>query len=100
MNYDNRTATAAISSSRTALGNEPSEPTMLGTANELLNYVSTLEQHAYQLRCALFGAAPECASEKRDSPSTLQDILRDACTRSASLCGDLQTIKSRLGLGL
>lgn len=74
----------------------PTEPTTIGIANELLNFIATLESHCSGLRGALFG---EGANDPiRAEPTTLQAVLSDACQRAASLCGDLATIKARLGI--
>lgn len=83
-------------SSRSVNAPTVSEPTMLGVATELLNYVSTLESHSEQLRSVLFGEG-ECGLQ-HVPPTTLQGLLLEACQRTASLCGELATIKNRLGI--
>lgn len=74
----------------------PKEPSMLGRATELLNHVATAELHSASLRSALFGEG-ECDGIHPQIPTSLDGLLKDACTRVASLCGELATIKSRLG---
>lgn len=75
----------------------PTQPTTLGRATELLNHVATAERHSYSLNSALFGIGASSLDPVRAEPTTLDGMLADAATRVASLCGELATIKSRLG---
>lgn len=79
--------------------NEPkaiSEPTIMGRTNELLNHIDTLERHCADMESGLTGRA-QSSEVKRDTPSSLEGMLADATTRTASLCGWMATMKNRLG---
>ncbi len=71
------------------------QPTTLGRANELINYVATLEGHTATLRSTLFGEGEP--GLEPDIPTSLDGMLADACNRVASLCGQLATIKQKIG---
>ena len=73
------------------------EKTTLGRAQELLNWIATLEQHKSVLFGDLFGMGENGDLLKRNEPTNLDSMIADACTRVASLCGDLSTLRNRLG---
>ena len=76
----------------------PSEPTMLAQATGLLNHVAMLEMHTASLRGVLFGEGESDLSKLPVTPaSCLLAMLADTCQRVASLCGELATIKNKLG---
>ena len=73
------------------------QPTVMARLNETLGYIATLERHCADLDSSIFGRASQNALEKRDPPSTLEGMMADACSRAASLCGWLGTLKNGLG---
>ncbi len=73
----------------------PIEPSIMGRLNETLGYIGTLERHFADLDGSIFGRAENSA--KRDTPSTFEGMMADACERAANLCGWIGTIKNGLG---
>lgn len=81
------------------IGPKITEPTTLGRAQETLNHIATLEMHTSHLRSILFGEGESCNNPATE-PSTIDGMLAVACSRVALLCGEVSTIKSRLGVPL
>lgn len=92
----NQTAIPARASFAGPIAPPPNQPTTLGMATELLNQIATLEMHSSNLRQAIFGEGE--SNPPRSEPTTLQGVLADACQRAALLCGEMATLRQRLGI--
>lgn len=73
------------------------EPTLLGRANELLNHISTAQSHCAAIRDDLFGESESDLSGQPKDPTTLAGMMVVATERVACLCGELATLRDRLG---
>ena len=73
------------------------ELTTLGRGSELLNLLATAEKHTAVLRGDLFGEAAQSVQPLPSAATCIDSMLAEAVTRMASLCGELITMRQRLG---
>jgi len=74
----------------------PQESCLHQSADELLKFVSELENKTGRIDDLLFGARPEDPDEIHGVAESLQQKIAEACTRVASLCGLAGTIGNKL----
>lgn len=75
------------------------EPTTKGVANELEKFVSVLEDRIEETFSILFGENNEKANCAL-TPNDIDGLMRNLCERTASCCGSLATLNSRLGVSM
>lgn len=73
----------------------PSDPTLVGRAEELVGYLESAFFETGKMRSSMFGEG-ESGGVTRVPPTTLTGLLARACEQAASLVGELRTINSRL----
>lgn len=73
----------------------PQEPCLHQSADELLKYVSELENKVGRIDDLLFGEGVGNAAIRPDA-TALQQKIAEACTRVACLCGLAGTIGNKL----
>ena len=77
----------------------PSEPGLRSRLIEMLGYISEAENLQRDLRRQLYGPFPEgaeCNSEKRLGEPGIEELLANACQRSAMLVGEFKSLMARL----
>jgi hypothetical protein len=77
---------------------EPKEPNMLRRTEELLGYLSELDQLQAETRRRLYGPSPECDPSVNSKMATeyLDDMLLRACQKAACLVGEQKSILARI----
>src|SRR6185437_12081746 len=75
---------------------QPTQPTVHASADQLLKFVGELEIRLERTNDLIF--APKCDENSIASacPVSLDDKIRDACSRVACLCGLASTINAKL----
>lgn len=75
----------------------PQEPCLQAKADELLKFISELENHMGTIDGSLTGSGKDEVSAKSLPPSSLEGKIASACSRAASLCGYAATIVRQIG---
>lgn len=97
--FASQLSTSTIRGANISVNGAPSEPGLRSRIIEMLGYISEAENLQQELRrqlCGPFPMAGQSDPAKAQSDLGIEELLSNACTRTAMLVGEFKSLMARL----